>query len=252
MKRFVLHLFKYSMGVILLIGTHQLTAQQTGKQLSALQLVELHLQALADEEQRNQATVIEQEGEVMVSRLGKTQMYRFTRIATRAGKRLYALSNQLGGLLYKEVYDQQKGWWYDRGKVNDLEGPKLQTLRNRPFISPFMDSTYYQGQLIGLKVRKKGYTLSVKDPNDEIHTYTFDRDSYLLISEVYRDDLGVLNMVAYAGYQRQDGFMVPTTISWQRYIDTEDKPQKEQWDYRVESTEILTRHPQDPRFSPPN
>ena len=82
---------------------------------------------------------------------------------------------------------------------------------------------------------------------------TFDKHSWLLKGEVYRDDLGVLNMVAYKQYSLHHGILLPTSFEWTRYFDTDGKPQKEVRIFSVETVEISFEQPgNDRRFTAPD
>jgi len=208
------------------------------QEMDPLQLVENHLAALGNSAVVESVTVCRQQGRVKISRLGQTSEYLFTRIVTRDGKYFYAQSNLLGGVIYKEAFDGEKGWWYDRGKVDHLPGNKLAVVKSYPFISPFLNAGYYRDQLIGVKERKSSYTLSVKDPSGELHTYTFGKTDFMLQGEVYRDQLGVLNMIKYEQYQYFEGLLMPATVEWTRYTDTEGKPLKEVRVYGMETVNL--------------
>ena len=206
--------------------------------MDPLQLVENHLESIGNNAVLEGVSVCKQQGRIEFTRLGKTREYLFTRIVTRDGKYFYAQSNLLGGVIYKEAYNGEKGWWYDRGKVHDLAGKKLAVVKSYPFISPFLNPDYYRGQLIGIKERKSGYTLSVKDPNEELHTYTFGKKDFLLQGEVYRDELGVLNMIKYEDHRYFEGLLMPARVEWTRYTDTEGIPLKEVRIYALEKVNL--------------
>jgi hypothetical protein len=208
------------------------------QEMDPLQLVENHLGAIGKSAVIEGVSVCKQQGRVKVSRLGKTREYLFTRIVTRDGKYFYTQSNLLGGVIYKAAFDGKKGWWYDRGKVHNLTGNKLAVIKSYPFISPFLNADYYRGQLIGVKGRKSGYTLSVKDPNGELHTYTFGKTDFLLQGEVYRDELGILNMIEYTQHQDFEGLLMPSRVEWTRYTDTEGKPLKEVRVYTLKTVNL--------------